>query len=461
MKLKVMSATILALLSGVLAASNANAAFVSLPSAAGQPGCGSSSAANIRCAGTATVLSDPLFISPVVQGGVYNFPSTLSLISKVDTNFASTADANYAGTFSDYVFMDTTTNSVVIGSRLFFGPVNGLRNLSEANDIFRYGYDGFNVEAGWSRLSSKDLRAYSVARSETGLKQGVDVYNSNVVGFRTDVNASENNPQSGLYLIRTDATAFKVIDNAIKVRQGGEEGQTPLSVSIAGYAPTKLQAGVASGETVKAYGGSYDSNLNVGGNLSVEYGNAQFNGAVVATNGAQINTKTGTTATFNGAFNQQVGASLGGGGTFVFNGGYSPGNSPGSVAINGDVVFGANNTALFEIAGLAQGTQYDHLTVNGNLTLNGVLQLSFINGYIANAGDTFDLFDWSGVTGTFSSISTQNALLGSGLAWNFDNLYVNGSVSVIATATTPVPEPESFALMALGLAVVSGFARRK
>jgi hypothetical protein len=459
MKLKMISSMISMLLGGAFIAANANAAFVTLPSAPGQPGCGVASTTNIRCAGAAIVLSDKTYIAPVVsQAGVYSLPSTLSLISTVDTNFVSSLDSKYAGTFSDYVFMDTTTNSVVIGSRLFFGPVNGLRNLSEANDIFRYGYDGFNVEAGWTRLSSRDLRAYSIARSETGLNQGADVYNSNVVGFRTDVNASENNPQSGLYLIRTNATAFKVIDNAIKIRQGGEEGQTTLSVSLSGYAPTTLESGVAAGETIKMYGGTYSNDMNVSGTASVEYGNAQFSGAVVAKQGSQINANTGTTATFNGAFNQQVGANLGGGGTFVFNGGYSPGNSPGSVTINGDVVFGTSNQALFEIGGLALGTQYDHLSVDGKLTFGGVLNLSFINGFSANAGDSFDLFDWTTSAGTFSLISTQYASLGAGLAWNFDNLYTTGSISVVAT--TPVPEPESFALLALGLGLVSTSVRR-
>lgn len=453
MEIKYISGVVSALLTAGLFSLNANAAFVSLPSAAGQPGCGVASATTIRCSGAANVLNDKLYIAPVIQNGTYNLPSTLSLISKVDTNFASATDALYAGTFSDYVFMDTTTNSVVIGSRLYFGPINGQRNLSEANDIFRYGYDGFKVEAGWTRLSSSDLRAYSAAMSNVGLKQGADVYNSNVVDFRTDVNASEGNAQSGLYLIRTDATAFKVIDNAIKIRQGGEEGQSVLSVSLSGYAPTKLESGVATGETVKMYGGTYSSNMNVSGTATVEYGNAQFSGAVVAKNGSQINARTGTTATFNGAFNQQIGALLGGGGTFVFNGGYSAGNSPGSVTVNGDVVFGASNEALFEIGGLLQGTQYDHLTVNGKLTFGGILKLSFINGYIGNAGDTFDLFDFTSSSGAFSQIVAKNPL-SNGLGWNYDA--ATGILTVI-----PVPEPENYALLALGLGVISVVSRRK
>ena len=46
------------------------------------------------------------------------------------------------------------------------------------------------------------------------------------------------------------------------------------------------------------------------------------------------------------------------------------------------------------------GVQYDQLLVSGNLTLEGTVQLAFINGFIPNLGDRFDLladqhFDFS------------------------------------------------------------------
>ena len=460
MKLKFIS-SIIGLLGTALLAVDANAGgFVDLRTGTTSQLCAPSRTAEptLRCFSLANQTSDPLYLAPTLQNGALGLPSSLNLISKVDTSFTAAEQSDFTGVFSDYVFIDKGTNSVVIGSRLYFPPIGNFANKSEVNDIFRTGYAGFNVQAAWTAVDPNDKLPVSVALTDSGFKQA-DRFNANVVDFRTDVNASETKPTSGLFLIRTDATAFKVINNAVSLRQGGEEGQKVLTVNLAGYAPTKLDGGVGSGETVKMYGGSYTSSMNVGGNLSVEYGNAQFSGAVIAANGSHINAQTGTTATFNGAFNQQVGADLGGGGTFVFNGGYSPGNSPGSVTINADTVFGTSNEALFEIAGLAQGTQYDHLNVNGNLTFGGTLKLSFINGYTGNAGDTFDLFDWTTSTGTFASISTQNASLGSGLAWNFDHLYTNGTISVIAT--TSVPEPESYALLMVGLGVIGAMARRK
>lgn len=452
MKAKAIVKLLAATFGSLLIVSEASAAFVDLPTARNTPGCGKVNSTLIRCGGVANSVNDPLYIPTGTSkgDGTYNFPSTLSLINQVDTNFLSGSGATYySGKFSDYVFVDTTTNSVVIGSRLFFGTrPDGQRNIAEANDIFRYGYSGFTVQAGWTRLSDSDLRLYSVASSNKGLGQGADVYSDNVVDFRSDINASEGNPLSGLYLVRTNATAFKVISNAIEIRQGGEEGQSVLSVKLAGYAPTKLEAGVLSGETVNTYGGTYSKNMNVSGKLNVSYGNAQFNGEVVATSGSQINAVEGTTATFNDSFNQQVGAKLGGGGTFVFNGGYSAGNSPGSVAINGNVIFGSANEALFEIGGLVQGTEYDHVTVNGNLTFGGTLKLSFINGYMGSAGDTFDLFDFTTSTGAFSQIVALSPL-SNGLGWSYDA--ASGVLTVI-----PVPEPSQLLMLMCGLGL-AGF----
>lgn len=460
MKLKFIS-RIVGMLGATFIVVDANAGgFVDLRTGTAAQLCAPSKTAEptLRCFSLASQSADPLYLKPTIQNGVIGLPDSLTLISKVDTAFTSAEQSDFTGVFSDYVFIDKGSNSVVIGSRLYFPPVGGFANKSEVNDIFRSGYSGFNVQAAWTSVDGNDKLPTSVALTDSGFKQ-TDRFNANVVDFRTDINASETKPTSGLFLIRTDATAFKVINNAISLRQGGEEGQKVLTVSLAGYAPTKLDGGVAVGETVKMYGGTYSSNMSIRGKASVEYGNAQFNGEVAATNGSTFTVNTGTTATFNGLFNQQVGATLNGGGTYVFNGGYAPGNSPGAVSVTGNVVFGSLNEALFELAGLIKGEEYDHLTVDGSLTFGGVLKLSFINGFKAKAGDTFDLFDWTSATGTFSSISTQNALLGTGLAWNFDNLYTNGSISVIAT--TPVPEPESYALLIAGLGVVLSIARRK
>lgn len=384
--------------------------------------------------------------------------STLSLLSyRVNTNVNLLPNVAQGNVY-DFVFRDSVDNKLVFGTRF----INLVANDQEVNYIFRNGA-GDNPSVAWIRLSGSDLRMYQAGQTSNYSYDMNVPYTPGVVRMKADISVSESNPWGGLYLVKTDATAFTVSSTAITLSQAGEEGQAVSNNTIAGYASTTISNGVNAGSTTDAYGGTYGSagtSSNVSGVLNVKTGNATFNGDVAVTNGGVVNTAVGATSTFNGAFNQQVGALLNGGGTFTFNGGYSAGNSPGAVTIDGDVVFGTTNASLFEIAGVTLGTEYDHVAVNGNLTFGGVLNVVFLNGFTASAGQTFDLFDFNSATGTFSTLNL--ATLGAGLAWNTANLYTNGSLSVISTVpTTPVPEPESYALMMLGLGVICSMVRRQ
>lgn len=359
----------------------------------------------------------------------------------------------------DFVYQDSASGNLVFATRY----LNRVDNNEEANFLYRYNFSttaNYKPQVAWLFSTDNDLRMYQAAlTSSTSLGLSTP-YNSGVVRQKGDFSLSEGNPWSGLFLVKSDATAYTIKNGTIGFFQAGEEGQPKVGGTIAGYAATTISSGVSANETTYAYGGTYGSagtTSSVSGTLNVKSGDANFNGDVAVTNGGVINTAVGASSTFNGAFNQQVGALLNGGGTFTFNGGYSAGNSPGAVTIDGDVVFGATNASLFEIAGVTLGTAYDHVAVNGNLTFGGVLNVVFLNGFTASAGQTFDLFDFTSATGTFSTLNL--ATLGTGLAWNTANLYTNGSLSVISI--TPVPEPENYALMMLGLGVIVGLVRRQ
>lgn len=363
----------------------------------------------------------------------------------------------------DYVYQDSVSGNLVFATRY----LNRVDNNEEANYLYRYNFSttaNYKPQVAWLFSTDNDLRMYQAALTNSTSLGLSAPYSSNVVRQKGDFSLSEGNPWSGLFLVKSDAKAYTIKNGTIGFFQAGEEGQPKVGGTIAGYAATTLSSGVSSNETTYVYGGTYGtsgSTTSVAGTMNVKTGNATFNGDVAVTNGGAINTAVGATTTFNGEFNQQVGALLGGGGTFVFNGGYSAGNSPGAVTVNGDVVFGATNTSLFEIAGITLGSEYDHVTVNGNLTFGGVLDVVFLSGFTATAGQTFNLFDFTSATGTFSALNL--ATLGTGLVWNTANLYTDGSISVMSTVvpTTPVPEPENYALMMLGLGVIASIVNRK
>ena len=79
--------------------------------------------------------------------------------------------------------------------------------------------------------------------------------------------------------------------------------------------------------------------------------------------------------------------------------------------------------------GTSPSTNYDQLLVNGAATLNGTLQVSILDPYLPNAGDSFNILDWTGSpTGTFSSLQLPS--LYGGLAWNTSQLYFTGTLSI-------------------------------
>ncbi len=88
-----------------------------------------------------------------------------------------------------------------------------------------------------------------------------------------------------------------------------------------------------------------------------------------------------------------------------------------------------------ELGGTTAGTQFDRLKSNGSLSLAGSLQVSLINAFAPQLGQSFDIVDWGTLTGRFSSI--QLPALSSGLAWNATKLYTTGLLSVVDTDHVP------------------------
>jgi fibronectin-binding autotransporter adhesin len=121
-------------------------------------------------------------------------------------------------------------------------------------------------------------------------------------------------------------------------------------------------------------------------------------------------------------------------GTFdqvVFTGTYSPGFSPASVTA-GSLAFGSASKLVMELGGTTAGSQYDQILATGALAFGGTLEVDLINSFSPTAGNSFNLFDWGSVSGTFAlSLPT----LGSGLAWNTSQLYTAGVLSVVSAGT--------------------------
>ena len=79
-----------------------------------------------------------------------------------------------------------------------------------------------------------------------------------------------------------------------------------------------------------------------------------------------------------------------------------PGNSVGTLTIDGDFTQDAAATLGIELGGAVPGT-FDRLVVGGNSALDGTLHLSLIDGFVPGAGDSFEILSAASVTGAFAN----------------------------------------------------------
>jgi len=149
-------------------------------------------------------------------------------------------------------------------------------------------------------------------------------------------------------------------------------------------------------------------------------------------NGLEIRTSGDSTTTFFGTVTGS--GDFTGPGTPYFESIYSPGNSPGEVAIERDVVFAASSTLIMELGGETAGAEYDHLDIGGLLWANGTLDIQLINDFNPTLGDTFDLFDFDSVNGSFTDVLLPT--LYGGLSFDTSSLLTTGLIFVVPEPTT-------------------------
>jgi len=137
-------------------------------------------------------------------------------------------------------------------------------------------------------------------------------------------------------------------------------------------------------------------------------------------------------------------------GNVVVNGGMvSPGSAPGVLTVTGNYTAQPNSTLQIDLQG--PGANGSELAVDDALALAGTLDIN-LNGYAPVAGDSFQLFSFGSVSGTFSAVDLP--ALSPGLAWNESQLTTTGELSVVAA-----PEPASAVL--LSIASIGLLCRRR
>jgi hypothetical protein len=140
-----------------------------------------------------------------------------------------------------------------------------------------------------------------------------------------------------------------------------------------------------------------------------------------------------------------------------------PGNSPGTLTINGNVMFNGN----LEIE-IASASEFDHLVINGDIAFGGgQVNYLLLNGYTPDPGTTFGWFTAYGAVTNPESLNFATFVVnadGSYTGWippagtQGQTRFIGGQ---FVFDIAPVPEPETWAMMLAGLGLVGFSARRR
>ncbi len=139
----------------------------------------------------------------------------------------------------------------------------------------------------------------------------------------------------------------------------------------------------------------------------------------------------------------------------------------GTLTINGFLSLGPATFTFIRIGGLTQGTDYDHLIVNGALDLDGLLFLAMANGFETqlDASQTFAILSSSSsLSGLFLNVANGDRLETSdGLAsfqvnYGPDSSFGANEVVLSNPLLTAVPEPPARILLIAGI-VLAGLMK--
>ncbi|HLF98665.1 MAG TPA: filamentous hemagglutinin N-terminal domain-containing protein [Methylococcaceae bacterium] len=167
---------------------------------------------------------------------------------------------------------------------------------------------------------------------------------------------------------------------------------------------------IASGATLALAGGTnnFDGLVTNNGTWKIAtpitLGSFTNNGLMLLDGGAVLNP--GAPGLFK---NAQSGV-LGGTGTIASDllneGTLSPGHSPGTLNITGNLILGPTSTLNIELGGNQQGLSYDLINVSGTAALDGTLNIGLFGNFLPLLGANFDVINYSSATGSFAQVNS-------------------------------------------------------
>lgn len=223
----------------------------------------------------------------------------------------------------------------------------------------------------------------------------------------------------------------------------------------------------------------------LGGTLLVSNNAALSTGAVAVSGGATLDVNSGIQ--FSNTFSLASGARLAGTGSIATPGGpvfgpgaiLSPGgfNRVGTLTFNTGLTLGSGSVVEFDLKNLSStaGSGWDLINVKGgllNLTATSTSPITIDLNTLTLGGaagllsgfDATQSYNWTFASGAISGFSNDKFVFSTtdfANSLNGGSFFVSQGSSGLSISFTPVPEPGTYALLAMGLAVVSVFELRR
>jgi autotransporter-associated beta strand protein/T5SS/PEP-CTERM-associated repeat protein len=365
--------------------------------------------------------------------------------------FNRSDDSNYSGIISGTgtIQNDGTGTTTLTGQTSFtngLGATAGRLIVGSASSVNGFSTTGSLTAAsgGTLELKSRGLAYVNglstltsgtiLAANGISLGGGANVVGTGVVSGRVAAGVGSRVEASGGRLTLGDAASYSGIYSDGELYTNANEVELlDRNLAVLGSL-TQLGDGSAGGTLRAANGMLLEQGKNLVGRGTV-YGNFVNQGDVYGDGSAA-----GQVIVF------AAGSTVSGIGSFenvVFDGTYSPGNSPAITNLtNGQ--FSSASSLLIELGGTQPGTQYDRVVDSGVLTLlGGTLNVALYNGFMPSLGDSFEILQYGQLSGDFGAVIYPT--LSGGLSWE-------RTTSATAMTITVVPEPSTYAMALAGLA---------
>jgi fibronectin-binding autotransporter adhesin len=351
---------------------------------------------------------------------------------------AGAGTTTLTGQTSYTVPLIATAGRLIVGSTASVNGFSTTGSLAVASGAtLELRSKGLAYVNGLSTLTGGTIRA----ANGISLGAGANVVGTGAVSGRVAAGVGSRVEASGGRLTLGDAASYSGIysDGELYVN-ANEVELLDRNLAVLGSL-TQLGDGSAGGTLRAANGMLLEQGKNLVGRGTV-YGNFINQGHVYgdgSSAGQEIVFAAGSTVSGIGSFEN-----------VVFDGTYSPGNSPAITSLsNGE--FSAASSLIIELGGTQPGTQYDRVVDSGVLALlGGTLDVVLYNGFVPSYGNSFEILQYGQLSGDFGTVNYP--ALSGGLSWE-------RTTSATAMTITVVPEPSTYAISAIATAGLASLMR--